>query len=430
MTSVATQLETAYRQDYGRILASLIGAVRDFGLAEDALQEAMVAALESWPVSGIPANPAGWLAAVARRRAIDRLRRNAILTRKQSELQALAEIERQTFSVPGAEEPDEIPDERLKLLFTCCHPALALDARVALTLRTLGGLRTEEIASAFLIPLPTMAQRLVRAQRKILDAGIPYAEPPVNQLAERLDGVFAVLYLIFNEGYTATAGDTLMRRDLCEEAIRLTRILADLCERDPAIGPQAEALGLLALMRLHHARRHARVDATGELVLLEAQDRSLWDSGEIVDGTQTLDRALALRQVGPYQVQAAIAALHDQARRPEDTDWGEIALLYGRLACMAPSPIIELNHAVAVAMARGPEVGLALLEQLSVAPALERYHHYHAARADLLRRAGRTTEARASYEQALSLCQNDIERRFLRRRLAELTGHEKTPTRM
>lgn len=430
MTSVATQLEAAYRQDSGRILASLIGAVRDFGLAEDALQEAMVAALESWPVSGIPANPAGWLSAVARRRAIDRLRRNATLTRKQSELQILADIERQTFALPGSVEPDEIPDERLKLLFTCCHPALALDARVALTLRTLGGLKTEEIASAFLIPLPTMAQRLVRAQRKILDAGIPYEAPDVNHLTERLDGVFAVLYLIFNEGYAATAGDMLIRRDLCEEAIRLARVLADLCERDPAIGPQAEALGLLALMRLHHARRRARLDAAGDLVLLEAQDRSLWDADEIAEGTWTLDQALALRRGGPYQVQAAIAALHAHARRPEDTDWGEIALLYCRLSLMAPSPIIELNHAVAVAMARGPDAGLALLDQLGVAPALERYHHYHAARADLLRRAGRNAEARLSYEQALSLCQNDIERRFLRRRLAELSGHEKTPTRM
>ncbi|MGH2485458.1 MAG: RNA polymerase sigma factor, partial [Ktedonobacterales bacterium] len=357
MTSVATHLEAAYRHDSGRILASLIGAVRDFGLAEDALQDAMVAALESWPVSGIPTNPAGWLSAVARRRAIDRLRRNATLTRKQSELQVLADIERQTFATPGAVEPDEIPDERLKLLFTCCHPALALDARVALTLRTLGGLSTEEIAGAFLIPLPTMAQRLVRAQRKILDAGIPYEAPPVNRLAGRLDGVLAVIYLIFNEGYVASVGDTLIRRDLCEEAIRLARTLSDLCERDPTFGPQAEALGLLALMRLHHARRHARLDAGGDLVLLEAQDRSLWDADEIAGGILTLDAALAVRRAGPYQVQAAIAALHAQARRPDDTDWGEIALLYSRLACMAPSPIIELNHAVAVAMARGPEVG-------------------------------------------------------------------------
>jgi RNA polymerase sigma-70 factor (ECF subfamily) len=275
-----------------------------------------------------------------------------------------------------------------------------------------------------------MAQRLVRAQRKILDAGIPYESPSVNQLTERLDGVLAVVYLIFNEGYAATAGDTLIRRDLCEEAIRLARILADLCAQDPAIGPQAEALGLLALMRLHHARRRARLDATGELVLLEAQDRSLWDGDEIAKGTATLDQALALRRAGPYQVQAAIAALHAQARRPEDTDWGEIALLYGRLAFMAPSPIIELNHAVAVAMARGPDSGLALLDQLGVAPALERYHHYHAARADLLRRAGRYAAARLSYGQALSLCQNDIERRFLRRRLAELAGHENTPIHM
>jgi len=329
---------------------------------------------------------------------------------------------------PGAATDDEaedaaaFPDERLKLLFTCCHPALALEARVALTLRALGGLTTIEIASAFLVSPTTMAQRLTRAQRKIRDAGVPYRVPPVGLLAERLDGVLAVLYLIFNEGYTALAGDALIRQDLCAEAIRLTRLLTRLLAEEPLAGETPEALGLLALMLLNHARRQARVDAQGDLVLLDAQDRTLWDREMIAEGVALLDRALALRRPGPYQTQAAISALHAQARHAAETDWRQIALLYAALARMAPSPIVELNQAVAVAMVAGPANGLALLDRLQLGEALAHYHLYHAARADLLRRAGRADEATASYAQALALCQNSIERRFLQRRLRELAA--------
>lgn len=428
MSSVAAAIEETTRHDSGRILASLIATVRDFGIAEDALQDAMVAALETWPESGVPANPSGWVLTVARRRAIDRLRRNATHVRKQSELQALSDIERWTVAAPATSDSDDIPDERLRLFFTCCHPALALESRVALTLRTLSGLTTIEIANAFLIPVSAMAQRLVRGQRKIRDARIPYAVPPRQHLPERIDGVLAVLYLVFNEGYVASTGNTLVRRDLCEEAIRLTATLVDLLDGEPAPEPSAEALGLLALMRLHHARSRARMDAAGELVLLEAQDRSLWDRAEIAAGAATLDQAMRLRQPGPYQLQAAIAALHAEVTDPKDTDWRQIALLYRRLASMAPSPIVELNHAVAVAMAHGPEAGLSLMDQLNLATALQRYHHYHSARGELLRRLERNAEATACYERALALCQNEIERRFIQRRLAECAGHEKTPT--
>jgi RNA polymerase sigma-70 factor (ECF subfamily) len=396
-----TPLERVFREEHARVVATLIRDLRDIDLAEDALQDAFAAALEAWPSAGVPDNPGAWLTVTARRKAIDRLRRD----RRRGEL--VEQLEHET------EEPvDEttIPDERLSLVFTCCHPALSPDAQVALTLKLVGGLTTQEIARAFLVPEETLAQRIVRAKGKIRNAGIPYRVPPDHLLPDRLTSALAVVYLIFNEGYSATAGDALTRPDLMSEAIRLGGILAAL------MPDESEVLGLEALMLLQASRTHARSADDGGLVLLEDQDRTLWDRDLIARGAALLERALSLRRPGPYQVQAAIAALHAEAETPEDTDWLQIALLYGELARLQPSPVVELNRAVAVAMADSPEAGLALLDGLP----LERYHLFHSARADLLRRAGRADEARVAYERARELATNESERAFLERRIAEL----------
>jgi len=406
--SATTPIEKTFREEHGRVLAALIGHLGDFELAEDALQDALVNALERWQMDGVPRNPGAWLLTVAKRRAIDRLRRSATLERN-----ALP-LDPEIIPAPQ-EEPDmddSIPDERLKLMFTCCHPALALEAQVALTLHTLGGLSTPEVARAFLVSEPTMAQRLARARKKIRDAGIPYRVPPADLLPERLDALLAVIYLIFNEGYAASSGDTLTRQELCGEAIRLGRVLLHLLPQS------AEARGLLALMLLHDSRGEARLNEAGELVLLNEQDRSRWDKAKIEEGIAILDEALALYNPGPYQVQAAISALHAEARTGDATDWHQIAALYDSLARMTPSVVVEVNRAVAIAMARGAQEGLQLL--LHFESQADGYYPYHAARADLLRQTNQRDAAADAYERALTLCGNSAERAYLQRRLDEM----------
>jgi RNA polymerase sigma-70 factor (ECF subfamily) len=409
---VTRAVEDLYRSDWGRIVATLIGLIGDFDLAEEAAQEAFTAAVDQWRVSGIPEFPRAWIVQTARHKAIDRIRRRE---RFEEKLESYVN----SGLVRTSEEPDydtsEIPDDRLRLMFTCCHPALAPEAQVALTLRTLCGLETDEIARAFLVPATTMAQRLVRAKRKIRDAGIPYVVPETRHMAERIDAVLTVIYLVFNEGYAATRGGPLVRTDLCTEAIRLGRLVRTLMSPQPP----AEATALVALMLLHDARRDARLDDAGDIIVLDEQDRGLWNRPQIAEALPLVEEAFR-GGPGPFAVQAAIAALHCQAARAEDTDWPQIVRLYDLLERMQPSPIVSLNRAVAVAMADSPVPALAIIDALAATSDLDSYHLLHAARADLLRRSGSAVEAAKSYTRAIALVMNDSERRYLERRLREV----------
>ncbi|HEV2905489.1 MAG TPA: RNA polymerase sigma factor [Pyrinomonadaceae bacterium] len=410
-------LERVFREEYGLIIASLIRRSGSFDLAEESLQEAFSAALANWEQEGTPNNPGAWLTRVAHRKLLDMLRREKTKTDKQPEL------EYETHRLQGVQSDDSptpfeetvnYPDDRLRLIFTCCHPSLSEEAQVALTLRTLGGLATAEIARAFLLPESTLAQRLVRAKHKIRIARIPYQVPALELLPQRLASVQAVIYLIFNEGYSATSGDSLIRKDLCTEAIRLGQLLCRLVPEEP------ENLGLLALMLLQDSRRNARINARGELVTLEEQDRSLWDRIEIEEGLRLVETALRLHRVGAYQLQGAIAAVHAEAKTAGETDWQQIVALYAELKRINPSPIVALNHAAAVAMSEGCEQGLRLIEAAGASGKLDHYYFFHAARADLLRRLGRTQEAQAAYSRALQLSANQVEQKYIRRRLVEL----------
>jgi RNA polymerase sigma-70 factor (ECF subfamily) len=414
MQQASEILERVFREEYGRIIATLIRISGSFDLAEEALQEAFTSAASKWETEGPPNNPGAWLTTVAHRKLLDTLRRDKIRTNKQSE------IEYEVIRVRPYAEPElfedaaEYPDDRLRLIFTCCHPSLGRDAQVALTLRTLGGLSTTEIAHAFLVPEPTLAQRLVRAKQKIRLAQIPYEVPSRERIGERLTAVQAVIYLIFNEGYAASTGQSLVRNDLCAEAIRLGRVLFDLMPYEP------ENIGLLALMLLQDSRREARVSERGELVTLEEQDRSHWDPAEIKEGLELVERALAFGRAGAYQIQAAIAAVHSEARNADETDWRQIVALYEELMRLTSSPVVALNHAAAVAMSEGYEQGLALIESIGADVKLNNYYLFPASRADLLRRLGRADEAINAYERALSLTTNLVEQNYIRSRLQEV----------
>jgi len=415
MPQASETLEQVFREEYGRIIATLIRLSGSFDLAEESLQEAFASAVENWEKDGAPRNPGAWLTTVAHRKLLDTVRREKTKSDRQQELEYEVGRLQPYDELALFEEAVEYPDDRLRLIFTCCHPSLNREAQVALTLRTLGGLTTIEIARAFLLPETTLAQRLVRAKNKIRLAEIPYQVPPLEVLGERLASVQAVIYLIFNEGYSATAGDTLIRKDLCAEAIRLGRVLCELMPTEP------ENLGLLALLLLQDSRRDARSDEHGEFVTLDEQDRSLWDHSEIAEGVRLVEAALRLGRVGAYQLQAAIAAVHAEAKTADETDWPQIVALYKELMGINPSPIVALNHAAAVAMSEGFEEGLTLIEEAGASRKLDHYYLFHAARADLLRRLNRMQESATAYLRALELTTNRVEQQYVRRRLSEVT---------